>query len=466
MPRDIDTSAEQDQHTSGLMAADQELLENIVALVASGQEAMVTNILADLYPADVAQILEHLPGDYPKTVFQLLPVEIGGDVLPELEDDFRAQILGETRPLRIAALLDEMDTDDAADVIADLPENVVEKVLPKLEDSEDVGDLLAYDEDSAGGIMGTELVVVPHTWSVADVTEEVRRNAEQVEPIYAVFVQDESNRLIGAVSLKRLLLSPAGAPIQSVIDTDNIAVRTNVDQEKVARVMEKYDMVSLPVVDDRDRVIGRITIDDVVDVIREEAEEDIQRMSGVAGNEGATDSAIQISRGRLPWLFAGMIGAGLSAYVIWMFEDSLRQAVVLASFIPIVMATAGNAGIQSSAIAVQGLASGDVWSSDVLKRFAKELIVSIINGFVLAAILGLVVMAIPGDEFSTHLAITAGLTMVVVVILATTIGATVPLLLHRFGVDPAIATGPFITTTNDILGIIIFFVLATLIYLA
>ena len=465
MSLDGNSQKTSDLRLSGLIAADEELLENIIALVESDQRAMVANILADLYPADIALLLEHLPVDYAKNVFRWLSVEQGGDVLPELDDDFRALILGETQPAQIAALLDEMDTDDATDVIADLPEQVALEVLPELEDADVVGDLLAYDEESAGGIMGTEFVAVPQSWTVADVTEEVRRNAEHVEPIYAVFVHDDVRRLIGAVSLKRLLLSPASSLVGEVIDTDNLAVRTDVDQEQVARVMEKYDLVTLPVVDDRDQVIGRITIDDVVDVIREEAEEDIQRMSGVAGGEGVTDSALRISRGRLPWLLAGLVGAGLSAYVIWVFEDSLRQAVVLASFIPIVMATAGNAGIQSSAIAVQGLASGNVWSSDVLRRFGKELLVSMINGFALAVVLGLAVMALPGDEFSLRLALTAGITMIVVVILATTIGATVPLLLDRFGVDPAIATGPFITTTNDILGIIVFFVLASLIYL-
>jgi magnesium transporter len=442
-----------------------EVLENLSALVESGQRGMVMNVVADLYPADLALLLEHLSADEAGILFHWLPTERAGEVLPELDDDFRAALLEEVHSERITEIIDELDTDDAADVLADLPHDVVREVLPALEDKVELEELLSYDEESAGGIMGTEFVAVPGDWTVSDATEEVRRKADDVEPIYAVFVLDSERRLIGGVSLKRLLLSRAGSRMDTVMDTDDICVVAGVDQEEVARVMERYDMVSLPVVDNQRRPIGRITIDDVVDVLRDEAEEDIQRMSGVAGGEEPTDSILRITRGRLPWLMAGLCGAGLSSFVIAGFEHSLEQAVVLAFFIPIVMATAGNAGIQSSAIAVQGIAAGDVWSGDLLKRLAKEMGVAVINALALAAVLAVGVLFLVDADRPRMLALTASLALVLVIILATTIGAAVPLVLNRLGIDPALATGPFITTTNDILGILVFFILASLIYL-
>ena len=287
-----------------------------------------------------------------------------------------------------------------------------------------------------------------------------------MEEIYAVFVADEDGRLVGTVSLKRLLLSMSDTPIEAIMEEDFVTVTTDVDQEEVARMMERYDLVSLPVVDAERRLVGRITIDDVVDVIREEAEEDIQLMSGLAGGEEPSDSVLRITRGRLPWLLVGMVGAGLSGMVIGAFEEALERAVVLATFIPVVMAMAGNAGIQSSAIAVQGLASGDVWTSDVLRRLGKELAVALINGIALALVLGVAILLLPLDTTDpARLAMTAAVSLLIVIMMAACIGATVPLLLHRFGIDPAIATGPFITTSNDILGLAVFFLLATLIYL-
>ncbi len=445
---------------------DSELVENVEVLVDEDQRGMVLNLVADLYPADLARLLEHLSVDRARIVLRWLPVDRGGEVLPELEDDFRAAILEEVRTEKISALIDELDTDDAADVLGDLPPAVVEEVLPALEAKEELAELLAYDEESAGGIMGTEFVAVPASWTVAQATDEVRRQADVVEPIYAVFVVDDDRRLMGGVSLKRLLLSRSNALMGDCMDTGDLSVEAHVDQEEVARIMERYDLVSLPVIDAEHHPIGRITIDDIVDVIREEAEEDIQRMVGVAGGEEHTDSILRVSRGRLPWLLAGLAGAGISAVIIALFDQALEQAVVLASFIPIVQATAGSAGIQSSAIAVQGLASGDVWTTDLLRRIGKELAVALINGIALAFALALAVLILVDVPAVTVLAATSGFALVIVIVLAAVIGATVPLLLHRAGVDPALATGPFITVTNDILGLSIFFILATLIYLA
>lgn len=457
---------EHEQRPGGMLEVDAALVEDISALLAAGQRGMVLNLIADLYPADIALMLTHLSFEEARILFRWLPPTIGSETLTELDDTFRASLLEGLSEERITHLIDELDTDDAADILADLPADIVLSVLPELEDTEDLAELLDYGEDTAGGLMAREYVAIPEYWTLREATEEVRRTARDIDELYTAFVINDDEQLQGVVSLKQLLLSPADVPIRDIMETDFISVTTDVDQEEVARIVERYDLVSVPVLDEDGRLMGRITIDDVIDVIREEAEEDMQIMSGVSGGEEPTDSILRISRGRLPWLLIGMVGAGLSGVVIGSFEDALEQAVVLATFIPIVMAMAGNVGIQSSAIAVQGLASGEVWSSDVMRRLGKELGVALINGVVLAVVLAVAVAIIPfADADTVRLAITAGTSLLIVILIAATIGTTVPLLLHRVGIDPALATGPFITTSNDIIGLSIFFLFASLMYL-
>ena len=452
-----------------LPEVDNDLVEDIASLIESGQRGMVVNLLTDLYPADIASMLHHLPTDDARTLFDWLPKDIAGEVVPELDDEYRAGLLQFLPSHRIGEVLDEMESDDAADVLADLPREIVEDVLHRLEDAEEVQGLLEYEEDTAGGIMGTDYVAVLESMTVGEATEEVRRNAESVEPIFAVYVVDASRRLLGIVPLKRLLLSRANAKVSTILESDIISVTPEVDQEEVARLMERYDLVAIPVVDGERRLIGRITVDDVIDVIREEAEEDIQRMSGVSREE-MTSSVIKMSRGRLIWLLVGLVGAFLSALVIHSFAGEIEKAVVLAMFIPVVMAMGGNAGIQSSSIAVQGLASGDIWATDLLRRLGKELVVALINGLVLAVAITVMVVAISYTGFLDNenigrLSLTVALALLTVIIMAGAIGASIPLLLDRFGVDPALATGPFITTSNDLLGLIVYFVIATQLYL-
>ncbi len=466
----VNTSQEEQARLTGIIEVDAELVDDISSLIETGQQGMVLNILTDLHPADLASIVAHLSKDLARQAVEWLPAEAAGEVMAELDDDFRADIADDIPHERLTAMIDELDTDDAVDVLADLPAEVVEQIIPELEDAEDVKELLTYDEESAGGLMATEFVAVPGDYTVAQATEEVRLNANAVEELFVLFVTDEGERLKGIVTMKRLLLSRAGTQIWDIMNDDIISVTTDVDQEDVARLMERYDLVTLPVLDEEGLLVGRITIDDIVDVIRDEAEEDIQRMSGVAGGEEATDSVVRIMRGRLPWLLVGLAGASLAALVIISFEESLAAASILAGFIPIVMATAGNAGIQSSAIAVQGLASGDIWASDIKKRLGKELSVALLNGVVASVVLGIGIL-IFGMAFSsrvpnpTELAYTASIALMIVIVLATTIGAMTPLFLDKAGIDPAIATGPFITTSNDILGILVFFLLAEWLYL-
>lgn len=464
---------EEKEYTEGVLDVDAGLVDDIETLLDDGQQAMVLNLTADLHRADMAILISHLSFDQAQKLFEWLPVDQGAEVLPELDSSLRSALLEQEETHRVTALLDELDTDDAADVVADLSEDRLQTILPQLEDEEHVRELLNYHEESAGGLMEREYVSVFSTWTVSEVTEEVRKEAENIEHIYVVYVVDANGKLEGFITLKKLLLSAAHRKVSEIMKTDFVSVHVSLDQEEVARVMERYDLVALPVIDNDGVLVGRITIDDIVDVIREEAEEDIQLMSGVTGGEEPTDSVLSITKGRLPWLLVGLVGAGLSGFVIGGFEEALDKAVVLAAFIPIMMATAGNVGIQSSAIIVQGLASGEVWNTDIYSRLAKETTVALINGVALALVLGLAIIVLPMLSTSVEaviadpwlLALTSGLSLLAVIVLATTIGTTVPLLLHRSGIDPAIATGPFITTSNDIIGLTVYFLIATFLYI-
>ena len=440
------------------------LVDDVVALVEAGQRGMVLNVITDLRSADLADLLAHLPEDVAQQVVRWVPGADTSDAVAELDSQDRADLLEGLTTSELVALLDHLDTDDAADVLADVSDDRAEHVLSQLEDADDVEDLLRYADDTAGGLMGTELVSVPTTATIAEATEAVRDNVETVDPIYAVYVVDDAGRLVGQVPLSGLLLAQAGSSVMDALDDDLHSVGVDLDQEAVARVMERYDLVVLPVVSAAGRLLGQITIDDVVDVIREEAEEDLQRAVGIRGDEELSSSVFAVSRGRLPWLAIGMAGAFVSGLVIQNFEGALERAIVLATFIPLVTATGGNAAIQSAAIAVQGLTSGDLWLADGVKRLGKEMAVALLNGLVLGLGIGLVVVLM-GIGHPVKLALTVGLTLLAVVVIATTNGALVPFLLTRAGVDPASAMGPFVTTLNDIVGLSVYFAIASLLYL-
>src|SRR5690625_859107 len=447
------------------LEVDEQLVADIATLIRSDQQAMVMNVVTDLYSADLAVLMRHLAPDERWRLFEWLSTERASEVIPEIDPSIRTDLIERLDQQRATSLIDELNTDDAVDVLNELPTELTNRLLPGLEDARDIRDLLAYEADTAGGIMGTELVAVPQDWTVAEATEEVRRHADLVEPMYSVFVVDSEHSLVGTVSLKHLLLTPAGVKVAQVMDGDVLSVTPDLDQEEVARIMERYDLVSLPVVDQDGRLVGRITIDDVVDVILEEAEEDLQLMHGISADEDPTDSVFAISRGRLPWLLVGLTGAALSGLVIGSFEEGLEQALVLATFIPIVTAMGGNAAVQAAAIAVQGLSSGDFWLGDAFKRMAKETLVALLNGTVLGTTVGVVVWLIGLGDIP-RLALTVGLTMFTVILLATANGALVPFLLKRLGTDPASAMGPFVTTLNDIVGLTVYCLMASALHLS
>jgi magnesium transporter len=449
---------------SGLLELDESVVDDIAALLADGQRGMVLNLVADLYPADVALLLRHLPATEAKQLFRWLPPEVASDTLMELEEAYRADLLEPLSTTALTDLLDALDTDDTVDVLADLPDDLALQLLPALKDTEDLIELLEYGEETAGGLMAREYVSVPPDWTLQEATEEVRRNADAVDEVYTAYVVDADGLLVGVVSLKQLLLSSATVPVRDIMETDFITVSVDVDQEEVGQLVQRYDLLSVPVVDEAGRMLGRITIDDVVDVIRDEAAEDIQLMSGLTGEEETVDTVMQVSRGRLPWLVVGLVGSGLSGLVIGTFEGTLQQAVVLATFIPIVTAMGGNAAVQSAAIAVQGLGSGELWLRDAFRRLGKEMLVALLNGTVIAGLLCGTVAALGMGDVGT-LVMTLGLTMVSVSLVATTNGALIPFLLTWVGVDPASAMGPFVTTLNDIIGLAIYFLIATTLYL-
>ena len=438
------------------------LLENITGLIDAENDTALIPLLEEFHYADIAEILDELEFDQAIYVIKLLDSEKTSDILSELDEDVREKILENLSAKEIAEEIEELDSDDAADIIGELPEERQEEVIELIEDEEvkaDIQELLAYDEDSAGGLMAKELVKVNENWTVTQCVGEMRAQAENVTRVHSIYVVDNDDRLIGRLSLKDLLMAPDRANISSVYIPKVDSVHVNDEAEDVAKVMQKYDLEAIPVVDDNNTLLGRITIDDIVDVIKEEAEKDYQLAAGITQDVESSDSILQLTRARLPWLFLGLIG-GVGAFLIMEgFQASFKEYAVLFFFTPLIAAMAGNVGVQSSAIIVQGLANDDVKGS-INNRLIKEMFLAMLNGFILAMFLLLFVWVYT-NELDKALAISVSL--VAVIIVAGLIGTFVPLFLDKRGIDPAIATGPFITTSNDIFGILIYFWIAKLI---
>lgn len=418
--------------------------------------------LNDTHPADIAEVVDQLSLEASKLLLHDLEDEKAADVLIELDEDLRAKILEDYSGQEIATeLVDNLDSDDAADLINELSEERKREVLNSIEDpiqAKGLADLLIYPENTAGALMGTELVKVNHNWRVLQCVKEMRRQAEDIEHVHSVYVVDDANKLLGTLSLKKLLTTSTKTPIGEVFTKNAQSVEAMDDAEDVARAMEKYDLIVMPVVDSLNHLIGRITIDDVVDVIRDEAKEDYNFASGLVEDVESDDSIWTTTRARLPWLLIGLFGGLGAASVIGRFEVELTAIPKMAFFIPLIAAMGGNVGVQSSAIIVQGLASKAPMGS-LLKRLLKELGVGLLNGVICAA---LIVGASLFLGYETNLALTVAVALVSVIVVAALIGTFVPLLLDRYKIDPALATGPFITTTNDILGLFIYFSIGSL----
>jgi len=437
-----------------------EIIENFSYLAEVKDEAMIRNLIVDLHPADLADILHHLDDEYRAYIFDMLDAEVASDVMTELDEVSRDDILEDLDDKRISEIVDEMDSDDATDLVSDLPSDLAEKVLEQIDeqDSVEVKELLGHEEDTAGGIMAKEFVSVHQDSTIDEAIQEIRRKSEEVEDIYYVYVTDEDGKLVGIISLKDLILSKPVVRVSQVMDKDVIFVETGLDQEEVANIARKYDLVAIPVINDQEKLVGRITFDDVADVMEEEASEDIQRMAGIADEEVRETSTFRIIKVRLPWLIVGFMGGIVAAFILRNFEHSLNHVFAAAFFVPIIMAMGGNSGIQSSTIMVRGLATGEISLYHVGPRLMRELWVSILNGLICGFLI-LIFITFWLKNFNFGLVLAAA--MIVVIISASIIGAVIPVVLKKLNIDPAIATGPFITTSNDVFGLLIYLALIT-----
>ena len=440
-----------------------ELLVQIEQLIHQKNDQELELLLNELHHADIAEIFDELDSEEAIYIFKLLDSEITAEILTELEDDVREKILRGLSAKEIAEELDELDTDDAADIIGELSQSKKEEVISELEDVEhakDIVDLLRYDEDSAGGLMGKELVKVNENWNVLTCVKEMRIQAENVTRVHSIYVVDDENRLKGRLSLKDLLTTSTKTPISEVYIKKVDSVRVNASNVEVARIMQKYDLEAIPVVDEMGRLVGRITIDDIVDVIKEEADKDYQLAAGISQDVEADDSILELTKARLPWLVLALFGGFISVKMLGLFEPAMKEHGTLFFFTPLIAAMAGNVGVQSSAIIVQGLANHTI-SGTIFNRLLKEISLSLLNGSILAIILFL------GSHFllevEAKIGVIVTIALVSVIIIASLIGTSIPLILDKFGIDPALATGPFITTSNDICGILIYFSIAKLI---
>jgi len=439
----------------------QAIVDDVSFLIEHHEEAKLRNLLVDMHPADIAWVLAELPEEKRKYLFSLLDAERASDVLVELDDYTREKLLDELDPSRISEIVDEMDSDDATDVVSELPEEVAEEVLERIdkEDSEEVRELLRHEEDTAGGLMALEYVAVNENATVGEAIQEIRRKAEEVGEAFHVYVVDDDGHLVGVLPLKRLILSDEKTRVKDIMDHDVVKVDVETDQEEVARVFQRYNLVALPVVDWKGRLVGQITVDDVIDILEEEATEDIHRLAGVPEEEEPRETSVfRISRGRLPWLAFAFMGELGSALVLSHFQASISQILAVSFFIPIIMALGGASGNQIATVVVRGLATGEISRGEIGRKVWRELKVALVNGFFCGAAIFVVVNVWLKDP---HLGAVIAIAMVAVIFASGLIGTLVPILLHRLGYDPAYATAPFIATSNDVLGLTIYLLLVT-----
>lgn len=440
-----------------------EFLEKIESYVESKSDNELKLSFSNMHHADVAEILDALEFDYAFYIFKTLDSKRTSQVLVDLDENLREKVLSLLSPKEIAEELDEMDTDDAVDIIGELSGAIKDDVIAQLEDIErtkDIVELLRFDEDTAGGLMAKELIQVNENWDVPTCLTEMRKQAEDVTRVHSIYVVDDQGFLKGRLSLKDVLVSSDKAHISEIYIPRVTYVTVDTKDVEVARVMQKYDLAAIPVVDESGRLVGRITIDDIVDVIKEEADKDYQMAAGISQDIKASDSTLDQIRARLPWLVLALCGGFIAVKVMGFFDDALANHGQLFFFTPLIAAMAGNVGVQSSAIIVQGLANNTL-SGSLWKRLGKEISLSLLNGLVLGMIL------LIGSHFLLQVDYMVGITVTVslisVILIASIIGTVIPITLNKINIDPALATGPFITTSNDICGILIYFSIAKII---
>ncbi|MCG6186150.1 magnesium transporter [Maribellus maritimus] len=442
-----------------------EYIDHIKELVENDNKKELQQLMDELHPADIAEVMDDLNMDEAKYIYLLLDGEKASDVLVEIPENDRRRFLKVLPPEFIASkFIEYMDSDDAADVVAALDDDVKKEVLNEIEDIEQAGDivdLLEYEEDSAGGIMAKELVVVNANWTVATCLKEISRQAEEVDEIYYIYVVDDTEKLKGVLSLKKLILNNTNTKISNIYNPDVKMVDTSTRQEEVAEIMDKYDLVAIPVVDEIGRLKGRITFDDVIDFVREEAEKDYQMVSGITGDVEPGDKVWELLRARFPWLLIGLLGGIMGALVLGSHEDALSKVTELAFFIPLIAAMAGNVGVQSSSIVVQSIASGVKDIESTSKKLMKEISVALLTASIFAILIFVYNYFTQGNM---NLTFSVSISLFIVIIFASFFGTTIPLILHRLKIDPALATGPFITTMNDICGLLIYLMIGKMFF--
>jgi len=444
-----------------------EFLQALENAIQNKDDKFIVTQLNELFPPDIAEIVDELSLEDSKYLYSLLDKEEAADVLMELEDDVREQLLDSLSSKEIAStFIENLDSDDAADIIGELPDSKRAEVIAHIEDIEqakDIVDLLKYNENTAGGLMAKELVKANVNWTIFTAVREMRKQVEdeEIDELYTIYVVDDNDKLLGTLSLKKMLLSEPKTKIDGIYNPDIIFVTATLKAEEVANIMNKYDLVVLPVVDELGRLVGRITIDDIVDVIKEEADKDYQMMSGISQSIETTDNLYVITKARLPWLVIALFGGMVGARIIGNYEDQISVYPEMAFFMPLVAAMAGNAGVQSSALVVQGLANNSLSRDNLVLRLLKELSVGLANGFICSVIILAFSFLL---KYSLALSMTVSVALMSVITFASILGTLFPLTLNKMKIDPALATGPFITTSNDILGFFIYFMIGRLMY--
>ena len=441
-----------------------EIIQEISQLISSKKNKEIKKIVDGIHYADLAEIINELDFDQRIYLIKLIDSDKTSDVLTEVDEDVREKILEALSVKEIAGEIKELDSDDAVDILSDLPDEKQERVISFIKDeskTENIRELLNYEEDTAGGLMAKELISVNENWSVLKCLREIRRQAKDITRVHSIYVLNRKKVLIGRLSLKDLITSPSKSKIQEIYIPKVDYVHVNDSADEVAKLMSKYDLEAIPVVNNNIELLGRITIDDIVDYIKDEAEEDYRLAAGISEDVEADDSIFDLTKARLPWLILGLFGGLGSVFILESFESIMgsKELRSLFFYTPLIAAMAGNVGVQSSAIVVQGLAN-DVIKGSLISRLVKEIGLTIINGLILSLILILFGMII---NQSLEMSIAISSSMVLVIIVAALIGTSVPIILDKFGIDPAIATGPFITTGNDVVGILLFFYVAKII---
>ncbi|MDE5844664.1 MAG: magnesium transporter [Muribaculaceae bacterium] len=440
-----------------------EQIEDIRHIIDTGDKDAATQELADMHPAEIAELYQELDEEQGESLFNMLEGDMAADVLMELDEEDRKRLLSDMSPEDIATnIIDHLDTDEAVDLIQEMDEEERDEILSHIDDVEQAGDiidLLKYDEDTAGGLMGKEMIVVNENWSMPECIKEMRMQAEDVDEIYYVYVIDNEQRLKGILPLKELITHPSVSKIKHVMETDPKSVKTDTPIDEVALDFEKYDLVAMPVIDSIGRLVGRITVDDIMDQVRESSERDYQLASGISSDIDADDSIFAQVKARIPWLLIGIASGILASIILSTFEAQLATVTTLALFIPIIGGTGGNVGVQASAIVVQSLANGSLEIKQFAGQLGKEVLIGLLNATIISGVIFAYNLVMLPGEFAVTLSV--ALSLFIVVMFATLLGTVVPLTLEKLHINPALATGPFIQISNDILGLIIYVWIST-----